>query len=237
MAKKKLEKNPEGETAYPRNAVPVVRGEDEAGTYLNHAEMTLSPELAAHRAVSAIEHDSGTGQYIDAPSMLATLRAQADVVIEKGDLKQAEGMLLNQATALQSLFSRMTEKAMSAEYMSNLESYMRIALRAQSQCRATLETLSAIKNPPVVYAKQANIAQGHQQVNNAEPSRTRESEIAPTQLSGDNDELCQDTRTPGITEADDPPLEALGEIHRPKDARREEALSYARIQGSEASEA
>jgi hypothetical protein len=42
----------------------------------------------------------------------------------------------------------------------------------------TLETLATIKNPPVVFARQANIAQGPQQVNNqmmpaAEPSRGR----------------------------------------------------------------
>jgi hypothetical protein len=41
-----------------------------------------------------------------------------------------------------------------------------MALRAQSQCRATLETLATVKNPPVVFAKQANIANGPQQVNN-----------------------------------------------------------------------
>ena len=39
----------------------------------------------------------------------------------------------------------------------------KLALKAQSQCRATLETLAAIKNPPVIFVKQAN---GHQQVNN-----------------------------------------------------------------------
>ena len=43
---------------------------------------------------------------------------------------------------------------------------MRMALKAQSQCRATLETLATIKNPPAVFARQANIAQGPQQVNN-----------------------------------------------------------------------
>lgn len=43
---------------------------------------------------------------------------------------------------------------------------MRLALRAQNQARMTLETLSNIKNPPVIYAKQANIAHGPQQVNN-----------------------------------------------------------------------
>jgi len=36
------------------------------------------------------------------------------------------------------------------------ETYMRMALKAQSQSRSTLETLSAVKNPPIVFAKQAN---------------------------------------------------------------------------------
>jgi len=51
---------------------------------------------------------------------------------------------------------------------------MRLALRAQSQCRATLETLAVIKNPTTVaYVRQANIANGPQQVNNA-PQTARE---------------------------------------------------------------
>lgn len=49
---------------------------------------------------------------------------------------------------------------------------MKLGLRAQNQCRMTLETLAAIKNPPVVYAKLANINQGsgNQQVNNDTPA-------------------------------------------------------------------
>jgi hypothetical protein len=47
---------------------------------------------------------------------------------------------------------------------------MRLALKAQSQCRATLETLATVKNPPVLFAKQANIANGPQQVNNGTPA-------------------------------------------------------------------
>jgi hypothetical protein len=43
---------------------------------------------------------------------------------------------------------------------------MRLALKAQGQCRATLETLAVLKNPPTVFAKQANIAAGAQQVTN-----------------------------------------------------------------------
>jgi hypothetical protein len=60
---------------------------------------------------------------------------------------------------------------------------MRLALKAQRQCRATIETLVMAKNPaPVTFVKQANVAHGPQQVNNgppAEASRARESENRP----------------------------------------------------------
>ncbi len=207
---------PEAEI-FPRKAVPVYAGKTEKETCRNHARVMTSPELAAHRVIHAAERNSGLGEHIDVPTMLATLRDQAKA-IKDGDFKQAESMLMSQATALQSLFARLTEKAMGAEYMSNFEGFMRMALRAQSQCRTTLETLSAIKNPPIVYAKQANIAQGHQQVNNGamEPSRAREIENEQIQLSGADNELCQNTGTPGIAKKDDTALETLGEIHRPK---------------------
>lgn len=46
---------------------------------------------------------------------------------------------------------------------------MKLALRAQNQCRATLQTLSELKNPrPVAFVKQANISNGPQQVNNGQ---------------------------------------------------------------------
>jgi hypothetical protein len=44
---------------------------------------------------------------------------------------------------------------------------MRLGLKAQSQCRTTIEALALLKNPPnVAFVRQANIANGHQQVNN-----------------------------------------------------------------------
>jgi hypothetical protein len=58
-----------------------------------------------------------------------------------------------------------------------------MALRAQSQCRATLETLAAIKNPPIVYARQANVTTGPQQINNGVASpRAREIENEQTRF-------------------------------------------------------
>lgn len=87
----------------------------------------------------------------------------------KNPLALAERTLQAQATALNQMFVALASRATNQEYVKNFEVYMRLALKAQSQCRATLETLATIKNPPVVFAKQANIAQ-NQQVNNGTAS-------------------------------------------------------------------
>jgi hypothetical protein len=76
-------------------------------------------------------------------------------------------MLYCQAYALQAIFVDSLLQVKKHEWFSTSEAFMRMALKAQSQCRATVETLATIKNPPVVFARQANIAQGPQQVNNA----------------------------------------------------------------------
>ena len=43
---------------------------------------------------------------------------------------------------------------------------MRLALKVKSQCARTIEVWAAMKNPLVVFAKQANISLGHRQVKN-----------------------------------------------------------------------
>ena len=113
-----------------------------------------------------------------------------------GDIGQGESMLITQAHTLDAIFNNLARRAARnfGEYLQAGETYMRLALKAQSQCRATLETLAAVKNPPIVYARQANIAAGPQQVNNGvDPSRARENEIQQSKLSGDRHELLPDT--------------------------------------------
>lgn len=86
-----------------------------------------------------------------------------------GDLSAAVTMLSSQAVALNAMFGELARRSAlnMGEYLDASERYMRLALKAQGQCRATLETLAAIKNPPVVFARQANINNGgQQQVNN-----------------------------------------------------------------------
>jgi hypothetical protein len=143
-------------------------------------------------------------------------------------LKQANGqergedMLTAQAHVLDAIFNSLAQRAaanMGEGYLQATETYLKLALRAQSQSRATWETLSAVKNPPMVgYARQANFAQ-NQQVNNGVPSRARETDIGQSKQSGADSELLPDTRASETESGVDTPLETVGEIDRTKVGR------------------
>ena len=105
----------------------------------------------------------------------------ADVI--GGNMTRPEAMLLSQAHTLDALFNNLVMKGLDQTHMPHYESFLRLAYKAQSQCRSTLQTLSDIKNPSVVYAKQANITHGNQQVNNGVTApRTQENKIYSNEL-------------------------------------------------------
>lgn len=198
----------------PSKAIPCQAALDPDETMRNYAKAIIAPEVGAFRILSACEQPSLKEQ-LDTPALIRLLKDRGEAV-NHGDLSHAEAMLAAQATGLQTLFVRLSERAMEQSHMPNIEGFMRLALRAQSQCRATLETLAAIKNPPLVIAKQANLSGGAMQVNNgvAAPARTREIETEPSKLSEGNHELLQDTRASGATGGIDTTLETLGALDR-----------------------
>jgi hypothetical protein len=217
--KKSPAKPDDGE--YPRKGVQCEDGKTREERGRKYAELTTSPGLAPFRVISAAEQNSGIERNIDVPTLIETLQDQAQALSVQ-DLAQPEAMLLNHATALQSLFARPTEKAFSAKHISQFNDFMRVALRAQNQCRATIETLSAITNPPVIYARQANVTTGPQQVNNsvAASSHVREIENRQIQLSMEDNELRTDTGTPALTSRINQEMETVGKIHGTKNERR-----------------
>ena len=206
-----------------RKSVPLilVKGDSEEVAALKFAKLATSPELAACRAITASESKTIIGEEIDVPSMLKHLQKQAEAV-NRGDLAQAEAMLMNQATALQSLFVRLTERGVEQTHMPNLEGFMRLALRAQSQCRATLETLAAIKNPPIVYARQANVTTGPQQINNGTVAslRARENENQQSKLMEVDNGQRMDTGTARTTSGTNKAMATVGEINRAENGKR-----------------
>nr|WP_181377812.1 hypothetical protein [Polaromonas sp. W9N]AWD72385.1 hypothetical protein pW9NP1_p006 [Polaromonas sp. W9N] len=132
------------------------------GEYAKPHQLML---MATAQNASAMEKWSVFGE-VDISELITDLQTKVKT-IQDGNMKPVEAMLYGQAIALQTIFTSLARRsAMNAgEYIDAADKYMRLALKAQAQCRATLETLAEIKNP-MPYIKQANIANGPQQVNN-----------------------------------------------------------------------
>ncbi len=112
-------------------------------------------------------------------------------------------------------------------YVETAETYLKLALRAQSQCRATLETLSNIKNPPLAgYVKQANIVHGPQQVvNHASPgsggaASAHENVIPQNKLLEKDDGQRLDAGTAQAAIRADSAMETVGAIDRTANGHR-----------------
>lgn len=178
------------------------------------ARALAQPDVRAARTIQRFE-----GEALDINACANELREQIGGV-QRGDMKRPEAMLVAQAHTLDALFSALAMRSYSnshAGYLDAADRYMRLALKAQSQCRTTIEVLAEIKNPrPVAFVKQANISNGHQQVNNgvtALPAHGNNS-IQSNELSGAGYELLPDTRASALTGRIDTPVAAMEEVDR-----------------------
>lgn len=177
------------------------------------ARTVTSPECLS-AAVISMSRNLGATQMTD---MVAELTKQS-AAIHDNDMSRAESMLVAQAHTLDGLFAHLATRAMTSNELGKFERYMKLALKAQSQSRATLQTLGDIKAPKqVAFVKQANI--GNQvQVNNNSTARTRTREKQKTQ-----NELLEvhhgerlDTSAASSTSRTCQEVEAVGEKHRTK---------------------
>lgn len=158
-------------------------------------------------------------------------------LIHDGDLKRAEGLLIAQAHTLDLIFNRLAVRSVENIYggfMEAGETYLRLAMRAQGQCRATLETLAELKNPLMgAYVRQANIAKGHQQVNNGgnashAPAKT---EDTPNKLLEVTNAERLDTGAASAAIETHPELATVGAIHGAANSPRESPSSEEPGQG------
>lgn len=173
------------------------------------AVVCKSPLLVA----SALQKYAGFGNEMQLTDLCDELRNLGNEVAE-GDTAHLERMLTHQAALLNAIFANLAQRAMNCELMKNLETYLRLGLKAQSQARATAEALALLKNP-APYIRQANIAAGHQQVNNY--ARAEKTETAPNKLLEVNHGERLDPGTAATTSGSDPAMATVGAVNRPQD--------------------
>ena len=185
-----------------------------------HAELVVSG--LAINAVTAAQFSKFPFGDVDLTECLVKLHAAVDRV-HRGDLREPEALLTAQAVTLNTMFTHLANLAAKTEYVDRLDRYLRLALKAQGQCRATLETLAEIKNPTTVFARQANIAHGPQQVNNSavlSPARRDVPRARAGNQKIEQNELLEahgerlDGRTKSTSGSGDPPMAAVGALNR-----------------------
>ena len=166
---------------------------------------TPAERIARHAATvatvqAAVAIEPWITQSVGEPDFtaLANKISEQTDAMHSGDMKGIESMLFAQALTLQATFTALSRRAAlnAGTHMAATDTYLRLALRAQGQCRATLETVANIKNPrPVAFVKQANIAH-NQQVNNDTSDKVQRYAPARALARTENpqNELLTDTR-------------------------------------------
>ena len=169
---------------------------------------------------SALADENGTVLHATAIEHSREIGAIAEAV-KAGDMAPLEEMLVGQAIALQSMFTDMAERGKAATHIEQWKMFMNAAMKAQAQSRATIDSVVNLKFPKQVqFVKQTNIAQGHQQVNNAPPIESRaqaenanqQTELLEHQHNGE----WMDTGAQAKAARSDTAMEAVETVNRPR---------------------
>jgi hypothetical protein len=203
----------------PRREPNALKAEGIKGESPSDAAARISLRPTVKAAITIKEYSKSYGD-LDLTGLVNELSSQVKA-IEGSDMGRAAAMLTTQAHTLDAIFNNLAIRAIHAEYMDNLGAYLKLALRAQAQCRATWDTLATMKNPPMMgYVKQANIAHGPQQVNNSgtpigEATCPRENENFQNELLEAKDGERLDFGAAGKASDADSTMAPMGAINRP----------------------
>jgi len=139
--------------------------------------------------------------------------------VSSGNLERPEALLTTQAQTLDAIFQDLIRKAYdNMARFDAAERLLRLAFKAQSQSRATIETLALVKNPPsATFVKQANLANGPQQVNNNQLSRTQENESRRNELLEKTDGKRLEPSTSSRSGRSDSEMAAMAKLNRAED--------------------
>ena len=215
VTKKKTVKKPPAATPAKSdpNAFKVAKSTDTTSQAL--AKLATTSVLSA----VTLKRYLGGGDALEMPDLVVEMRKAGDEVVN-GDMGRVERMLANQAMTLDAIFNDMAQRSRSQETFKGIEVLMRLALKAQAQARSTAEALALLKNP-MPYIRQANIANGPQQVNNGLSGDERASARPRENIQSEPNKLLEadhgnylDTRAQGAASRVNPHMATVEAVHR-----------------------
>lgn len=211
-------------TDAPKNQAPA---EQKGGALTPKGRALFATDTVTQASLTCGHYSKGFGE-LDTATMMEAVQARCGEVTG-GDLGHMEAVLAAQAMSLDIIFNQLARRAAGASLLTQMDGLLRLALKAQSQCRTTIEAISLLKNPqPVAFVRQANITSGPQQVNNAavSTSRGKKTKNARNELLNSRQEIAHeknerlDFGAAGAAGRADSPVEAVAGIHRSQDDRR-----------------
>ncbi len=183
----------------------------------NHSEKLAAMATAGAFTAATMHTYTGAGEALGVTELLAAMRKAGDETVA-GDMGRFERVLTNQFLTLDALFNNLAQRSGRQESFKGIEVLMRLALKAQSQARATAETLALMKNP-MPYIRQANIAHGPQQVNNGTPTSAGKTQSPPNELLEHQHGNTLDIGATAAAGRADPAMATVEAKHRPTNTR------------------
>lgn len=148
----------------PNNVLVVDQTESETGAQAL-ARKVLDPNFR-HAHTASVFADKLLGPTVQAPGLMDYIGHLQSVTksAESGDLALASRILAAQATTLDSMFTELARRTAlnMGDYINAAERYGRLALKAQSNCRATLEALAKLHQPREQTVKHVHVNEGGQ---------------------------------------------------------------------------
>lgn len=211
----------------PNDALLIEQATEETGAQAM-ARKLLQPTLKNAAAASAFTSKMigsdlrlpGIGDYADHVQSVTNAAAG-------GDVAMASTILAAQAITLDSMFAELARRTASniGEYANAAERYGRLALKAQSNCRATLESLAKLHQPREQTVRHVHVNEGGQAViadqfhNHSEGCRNAEAAKQPyaagTGAAGSGPAMLgQDAQGNGLPVTSDQGREAMQDARR-----------------------
>lgn len=152
-------------TPKPNNALPIYS--EDGGVCLATAKSILAPSFR-HGATACQLHKAHFGTMETAPGIgdYAEIFRAGGTEATKGNMALANRLLAAQALTLDNIFTEMARRMAlnMGEYLGATETYARIAMKAQAQSRATLETLAKLHQPREQTVRHVHVNEGGQAV-------------------------------------------------------------------------
>lgn len=150
----------------PNNALMIEQTADETGAQAM-ARKLLEPQLR-HALTASAYAGKVLGSEHEGPGIMDFVDhvQKAAAKAEAGDLAVASRLLAAQAITLDSMFTELARRAAlnMGEYINAAERYGRLALKAQSNCRGTIEALAKLHQPREQTVRHVHVNEGGQAV-------------------------------------------------------------------------